>query len=312
MSITLQDIRDAATRIEPYIEHTPTVRLRALDDALGCQVYAKLENLQVTNSFKIRGALNMALQIPASELANGIVAASSGNHGRAVAYAAQLLGTRATIVMPDTAAPIKIEGIRALGAEVVLCDAAERFEVAARVCAEQNAAMIPPFDHEKIMAGQATVGLEIIEQLPDVDVVMTPVSGGGLIGGVASACKLLKPSTHVFGAEPAALPRYSESLAAGERVTVPKARSIADALVALTPGEACFPVIQQFVDAVFPVPDEAIAQARDLLLSQGKLLAEPSSCITMAAILSGAVSFTPDTKVCFVISGGNVEPPRWA
>ena len=311
MGISLQDIRAAAERISPYVERTPVARLRALDEALGCQVYAKLENLQVTNSFKIRGALNMALQIPPAELGNGIVAASSGNHGRAVAFAAQLLGTHATIVMPDSAAPIKIEGIRALGAKVVLCDVAERFDVAGRICAEQGAAMIPPFNHEMVMAGQATVGLEILEQLPDVDVVMAPISGGGLLGGVSCACKLLKPGMRVLGAEPAVLPRYSESLAAGKRVTVPKAKSVADALMAQTPGEVCFPSVRANVEAVLPVPDEATIQARDLVLSQGKLLAESSSCITMGAILAGKVRFAPEDKVCFVISGGNVEPPRW-
>ena len=221
MTMTLETIRAAHARIAPYIVQTPLLRLPALDDALGCEVYVKAECMQRTGAFKLRGAMNRILALTDAERARGFVAASSGNHGRAVAYAAQRFGTHACIVMPRTAPAVKQAGIRALGAELVLCDASERFDVAARLCAERGAAMVPPFNDELVMAGQGTVGLEILEQCPEMDAVVVPVSGGGLIGGVSTAVKALAPRVRVFGAEPAALPRYTESLRAGHPVQVP-------------------------------------------------------------------------------------------
>ena len=221
MTMTLETIRAAHARIAPYIVQTPLLRLPALDDALGCEVYVKAECMQRTGAFKLRGAMNRILALTEDERARGFVAAASGNHGRAVAYAAQRFGTHACIVMPRTAPAVKQAGIRALGAELVLCDAAERFDVAARLCAERGAAMVPPFNDELVMAGQGTVGLEILEQCPELDAVVVPVSGGGLIGGVSTAVKALAPRVRVFGAEPAVLPRYTESLRAGHPVQVP-------------------------------------------------------------------------------------------
>lgn len=199
MTMTLETIRAAHARIAPYIVQTPLLRLPALDDALGCEVYVKAECMQRTGAFKLRGAMNRILALTDAERARGFVAASSGNHGRAVAYAAQRFGTHACIVMPETAPAVKQAGIRALGAELVLCDASERFDVAARLCAERGAAMVPPFNDELVMAGQGTVGLEILEQCPEMDAVVVPVSGGGLIGGVSTAVKALAPRVRVFG-----------------------------------------------------------------------------------------------------------------
>ena len=221
MELTLETIRAAHARIAPYIVQTPLLRLPALDDALGCEVYAKAECMQRTGAFKLRGAMNKILALTEDERARGFVAASSGNHGRAVAYAAQRFGTHACIVMPETAPAVKQAAIRALGAELVLCDAAERFDVAARLCAERGATMVPPFDDPLVMAGQGTVGLEILEQCPALDALVVPVSGGGLIGGVATAVKALAPHVRVYGAEPEALPRYRQSLRAGHPVQVP-------------------------------------------------------------------------------------------
>ena len=242
MNMTLETIRAAHARIAPYIVRTPLLRLPALDDALGCEVYVKAECMQRTGAFKLRGAMNKILTLTDAERARGFVAASSGNHGRAVAYAAQRFGTHACIVMPETAPAVKQAAIRALGAELVLCEASERFDVAARLCAERGATMVPPFNDEAVMAGQGTVGLEILAQCPEIDTVVVPVSGGGLIGGVATAVKALAPRVRVFGAEPAALPRYTESLRAGHPVQVEQKRSIADALVAQTPGKCVLPV----------------------------------------------------------------------
>ena len=291
MSMTLETIRAAHARIAPYIIQTPLLRLPALDDALGCEVYVKAECMQRTGAFKLRGAMNKILALTDAERARGFVAASSGNHGRAVAYAAQHFGTHACIVMPRTAPAVKQAAIRALGAELVLCDAAERFAVAAQLCAERGATMVPPFNDPLVMAGQGTVGLEILAQCPETDAVVVPVSGGGLIGGVATAVKL---------------PRYTESLRAGHPVQVEQKRSVADALVAQMPGDVCFPYVAANTDGFAPVADADILRGMKLLLLEGKLLCEPSSAIGIGAVLRGQLPLRRTDKVCFVISGGSV------
>ncbi len=306
MKMTLETIRAAHARIAPYIVQTPLLRLPALDDALGCEVYVKAECMQRTGAFKLRGAMNMILALTDAERARGFVAASSGNHGRAVAYAAQRFGTHACIVMPRTAPAVKQAAIRALGAELVLCDAAERFAVAARLCAERGATMVPPFNDELVMAGQGTVGLELLAQCPEIDAVVVPVSGGGLIGGVSTAVKALAPRVRVFGAEPAVLPRYTESLRAGHPVQVEQKRSVADALVAQIPGDVCFPYVAANADGFADVADADILRGMKLLLLEGKLLCEPSSAIGIAAALRGQLPVREGNKVCFVISGGSV------
>ena len=304
--ISITEVRQAAQRIAPYVRTTPLVRLEALDDYLGCQVYVKLENMQVTGSFKFRGAMNAALQLSEEQLACGLVAASSGNHGKALSYAAKMLGTKATIVVPDTAAKVKVDAIAALGATVVRCSVEERFQEAARIATETGGTLVPPYDDERIMAGQGTIGMEISQQLPSADVVVTPVSGGGLLGGVSTAVKALMPNTRVYGAEPAARPRWTESLKAGQRVTVKSNPTNADALVTLTPGQACFPVVQQRVDAVVAVEEDALLAASKTLLTEGKVLAEFSSAIGIAAVREGLIPVSPESKVCFVISGGSI------
>lgn len=306
MAITVETIVEARSRISPYIVQTPLLRLQNLDPFLGCEVYAKAECMQITGAFKLRGAVNKILSLPSGQLAHGVVAASSGNHGRAVAYCAKRLGIPAAIVMPRTAPKIKVDNIRALGAEIVLCDASERFHIAQRICEERGASIIPPFNDDAVMAGQGTAGLEIIEQCPSIDMVITPVSGGGLIGGVSTAIKARAPSVKVYGAEPSALPRYSASLAAGHPVTVKRQPSVADALVADTPGSLCFPQVRDHVDGVVSVDDAFLLQGMRLLLLEGKILAEPSSCIGIGAVLQGLVSVAPKTKVCFLLSGGSV------
>lgn len=302
----VQTIRAAKERISSYIVQTPLLRLSSLDPYLGCQVYVKAECMQITGAFKFRGAMNKALSLTREQLAQGLVAASSGNHGRGIAYAAKLLGTKAVIVMPQTSPAVKIKAIRALGAEVVLCETSQRFEIAEKICAERGAVMIPPFNDETIMAGQGTIGLEVLEQCPDVDALVVPVSGGGLIGGISTAVKAISPKTRVYGAEPAALPRYGESLKAGRPVTVEQKKSIADALVAQTPGTLCFPYVQRNVEQVAGVEDAWLLKAMKLLLMEGKLLAEPSSCIGIGAVLQGLIPVSSEEKVCFIVSGGSV------
>lgn len=302
----LQTIKAARERIAPYIVQTPLIRLTNLDAYLGCQVYVKCECMQNTGAFKLRGAMNKALSLSEEELARGIVCASSGNHGRGIAYAAKMLGTKATIVMPYTAPKVKVEAIKALGAEVVQCETSERFDVAERVRAETGATMVPPYNDEAVMTGQGTAGLEIMEQLPDVDAVVVPVSGGGLIGGVSTAIKGTDSRVKVYGAEPANLPRYSLSLEAGEPRKVEQKPTIADALVSQMPGDKCFPYVKANVDSVSPVSDEYVLKGMKLLLCEGKILAEPSSGIGIGAVLEGKLKFAPTDKVCFLISGGSV------
>ncbi len=308
MNFTVETVKEARERIHDYVTETPLLRMEALDAFLGCQVYLKLENMQKIGAFKFRGAMNKIQKLTDEELERGIVAASSGNHGKAIAYGAKMKGAKATIIMPNTAPKMKVEAIKALGAEVISCDAAERFEVAAKVCGERGSTMVPPYDDYDVMAGQGTLGLEIMEQCPEVDMVVVPASGGGLIGGVSTAIKGVNANVKVIGAEPSGLPRYSVSLEKGEptMVPMPEVKSVADALVSNRPGLKCFPVVRDHVDGFAAVDDMYMLKAMKMLLMEGKILAEPSSCIGMGAVMQGNISVNPEDKVCFVISGGNL------
>ena len=204
--LTLDMIRQARERIAPYIYETPLLRLPALEERLGCKVYVKCENMQKTNAFKLRGAMNRLLTLPEEELKKGVVTASSGNHGKATAYAAHLLGVPACVVLPDTAPKVKVEGIRGYGAEVVFSAPAARYAVAAEQAEKKGYTLISPFDDYELMAGQGTAGLEILDQLPQVDTVVVPIGGGGLIGGVSTAIKETNSKDRVVGVEPGARP----------------------------------------------------------------------------------------------------------
>lgn len=306
--ITLQALKAAQEKLKPYIIETPMIRMENLDPLLGCKVYLKPECMQRTNSFKIRGALNKMLSMEAQTLKNGVVAASSGNHGKGVAFVAKLLGIKATIVVPDSTPSIKVDGIEAYGAQIVKCPYEKRHEVAGALSRDHGYALIHPYDDEAIIAGQGTIGLELMAQLPEVDKVVVPIGGGGLIGGIASAVKLQSPQVQVIGVEPARMPRYTRSLEAGERVLLAPAKSIADAILTLQPGEANFPIVQKYVDQVVVVAEEKIPSGSIELLRTGKMLAEFSSAIVIAAALNGQLPVSPEDKVCFVISGGNVDP----
>ena len=306
MEFTVELIREARERIRCSIEETPLVRVRGLDAAMGCEVYLKLENMQVTYSFKYRGAMNSVLALNEEERCRGIITASSGNHGRAIAYAAKQLGTTAVVVMPKTSPQAKIDAIRHLGAEVILCETSERFRIAAAESEKRGMTYVPPYNYYNVMAGQGTLGLEVMEQRPDLTHIVVPLSGGGLLSGVAAAVKAVSPQTKVIGAEPAEIPRYTKSLAAGEPVAVAQKPTVADALVSTSPGPLCFPVIQKNVDGVAAVDEEMILKGQKLLLMEGKLLAEPAACIGIGAVLQGTLKFTPADRVCFLITGGKV------
>lgn len=306
MPFSIEDIRRAQQRIADYIIKTPLLRLEGLDPYLGCRVFAKAECMQRTGSFKLRGAMNKLLSLPRPQLERGIIAVSSGNHGRAVAYAAKMFGLRATVVIPHTAARVKAEAIRELGAEIIQCPAEERYELAEELRRKRGGILLPPFDDYEIMAGQGTAGLEMMEQSSALDTVLVPVSGGGLLAGVSCAVKALSPRTKVYGICPEVLPHFKLSLEQGMPVSVPQRTSVADALASRQPGSKTFPAVRENCDGVFAVAEDNILQGMKLLLYQGKLLAEAASCVTVAALLAGAVPVGKDDKVCLLLSGGNL------
>lgn len=305
--VTLNAIQDAQKRIAPYINRTPLLSLNNLDEYLGCQTYAKMESFQKTNSFKLRGALNASLTLPEEALKKGIVTASSGNHGKAIAYAAKQLGTKAHVVVPENTPKIKVEGIESYGAEIIFSAPSERFNVANKLCEENHWHFISPFDDNEVIAGQGTAGLEILEQLPDVDAIIVPVGGGGLIAGLATAVKETNPRVKIIGVEPASVARYTNSFVVGHPTSLPKeSKSVADGLQTLKPGERNYPIVEKYVDEIVTVEEENILKATKLFLTEGKLLAEISSCITLGAFLQGSVKFNPTDKVVLFISGGNI------
>lgn len=308
--LTLQDVQAARSRISPYIVRTPLLRIPALDDALGCQVYLKFEGFQIMGAFKIRGAMNKALSLSPEELGRGLVCASSGNHAQGVACAAQRLGTRAVIVMPTNANPVKLAGVSAFGGQVELVGtlSSQREARAAQLVTEEGMVNIHPYADSYVAAGQGTIGLEILEDLPDVSAVAVPIGGGGLISGVATAVKGLASSVKTIGVEPAGAPRYSKSRAAGRPVELDHVDTIADGTRTDHANPDNFEMIQARVDDLCTVEDACLEEAMALLLTKAKLTVEPSGALPVAAALAGRLPVNPGDKVAFVLSGGNVDP----
>ncbi len=305
--IQLTDVQQAQKRIQPYVLRTPLLRQPALDPILGCQVYLKHEGFQFTGSFKLRGATNALLSLTEEERRRGVVAASSGNHAQGVACAAQRLGVDAVIVMPTNVNPVKLEGCKAFGARTLLVGtlSSEREAAAAHLVETEGRVFIHPFDNAQVSAGQGTIGLEVLEDEPDLDAVVVPIGGGGLISGIATAVKGLAPDCRMIGVEPAGAPRYAESLKAGHPVQLDHVDTIADGTRTDHGVERNFEVIRQRVDQLARAEDEWIRKAVKLLVSKAKLVAEPSSAMGVAAVLGGGLHFQPEQKVCFVLSGGN-------
>jgi threonine dehydratase len=308
MPISLEDIRRAAGRIRDLAERTPVLTSHLFDERARVQAFFKCENLQRGGAFKIRGAANFAYSLPNAELRHGLVACSSGNHAQAVAIAAKALGVTATIAMPDDAPQSKLQATRGYGATVVhynrRCD--DRDAIVRRIADETGAALIPPYDHLWTMAGQGTVALELLEQAPDLDALMTPIGGGGLLAGCSIAVKALRPEVRIFGVEPADANDTWLSLRAGERVTIPPPATVADGLRVETPGALTFPVIQRNVEAILLVSDDEIRETVRFLLTRMKILVEPSAAAGAAAALFRKLP--PDiTRVGIVLTGGNVD-----
>ncbi len=304
---TIQDIREAQERLKPHIKHTPLLRAEKIEKAVGCQLYLKPETLQITGAFKIRGALNKTLSLPREEIAKGIIATSSGNHAQGLAYAARMLGVKAILVLPVTTPKIKIANTEALGAEVILFDGdtAARWKRVYEIAEENGYVPVHAFEDPLVMAGQGTIGCEILEDLEDVDTVIIPMGGGGLISGIATAIKETKPSVRVVGAEPALTPKYYHSRLNKQRTTLPLLNTIADGLRISVPGQNPFPIIERYVDEIVLVEDEHIVQGMRALAKDAKLIAEPAAAIGIGALLAGVVKVRPDEKVCVVLTGGN-------
>lgn len=288
---------------------TPCTPSEVFSELFGGRASFKFENLQRTGSFKDRGALNRILAIDPSERPRGVVAASAGNHAQGVAYHAGRLGIGATIVMPERTPLIKVSSTERFGAAVVLHGANydEAMEEALRLQRESNATLIHPFDDEFIIAGQGTIGLELLEQAPDMEVLVVPVGGGGLISGIAVAVKSVRPEVRVIGVQSARLPSAVRAREAGHATSVPPADTIADGIAVRRIGELTFPLIERWVDDLVTVEEEEIASAVLLLLEREKTVAEPAAAVTLAAMVGGRVATAADRHVVMVLSGGNID-----
>jgi len=307
--VSIEAIRAAAAVLSGVAVRTPLVLAESIAPIPGASVYLKPEMLQRGGAFKFRGAYTFVSSLPAEDRARGVIAPSSGNHAQAVALAAKLYGVSATVVMPTTVTAAKRAGAERLGARVELAGTTtqDRMERALEMVAAEGLTLVPPFDDATIIAGQATVGLEIVEDMGDVDTVLVPVGGGGLSSGVATAVKLLRPGARVIGVEPAGAPKLTAARAAGKPVTLSGTHSIADGLMSIRVGTIPFAHHQAYLDEVVTVEDDAIVRAMRHLLDRCKLVAEPSGAITVAALLEGIV--TPRGRTVAVLSGGNIEWP---
>jgi threonine dehydratase len=329
--VTLEEIRDARERIRGTALYTPLFEVAwpALKTSgpptfatptvgkhdLTTSLYLKAESLQPMGAFKIRGAFNMIAQLSEENLKRGVITYSSGNHGQAVAMAAQKLGAPSVIVMPTTAPQVKIDGCKSYGAEVIMegTTSLERHRRAEQEAAARGLTIVPPFDHKQIIIGQGTMGLEILEQCPDVGTVFVPVGGGGMASGVAAAIKLSKPSVRIVAVEPLGAPKMSKSLEAGEPITLSSSKSIADGLMNVRPGDITFAHIRKFVDEVVTVGEEDIAATVAWLFRNARLVVEPSGAVTTAAVALGLGNVDVTTgPVVAVVSGGNVSPESFA
>jgi threonine dehydratase len=306
--VTLGDIEAAAERIRGVALNTPLLPFPEVSSWVGGEVRLKCESLQPGGSFKIRGAFNFVSQMADAELARGVVTYSSGNHGQALTLAAKARGARAVVVMPTTAPAVKVDGVREKGGEVIFAGTTsqERMAKAEALAKEEGLQVVPPFDHPHIIAGQGTVGLEIAQEWPEVEVVLVPIGGGGQISGLSVALKGLLPGVRVIGVEPEGAPAMRTALETGKPVTLERTESIADGLKPVRVGDLTFQHAQALVDDVVLVDDRTIRAATSLLLHGRKLVVEYSGAATLAAVLAGAVE-ARDRKVVAVLSGGNLD-----
>lgn len=308
-TVSIESIRDAATLLEGVIVRTPLREAPALSERLGVKVLLKCENLQPVGAFKLRGAYTAIARVAPDVRSRGVITYSSGNHGLAVTYAADLLGIRAVIVMPETAPRVKVDGVKKKGGEVVLAGttSAHRKKKAEEIVAAEGLVMIPPFEHPDVIAGQGTCGLEILEQCPEVRTVLVPVGGGGLLAGIATAIGVLQPSVRIIGVEPVGAAKLTAALAAGHPVTLDSTRSLADGLMPLALGNLPYAQIRGIVRESVLVTDEELGKAVRYLHQDVKLHTEPSGAATTAALMAGKIQ-PLEGPIVAIVSGGNVDP----
>ena len=307
--LTLEDIKKAKERISGYIRHTPLWEEERLEEFVGCKLYLKPENLQLTGAFKIRGALNTALSLSKEELERGIITSSSGNHAQACAYVGRLLGIHTTVVVPEDAPKVKINNARHMGAEVILWDRAyaKRWE---KVYEEEKLHGYTPihgYEDPRVMAGQGTIGLEILEDLKDVQTVVVPIGGGGLISGISTAIKESNPNVRVVGVQAAASCAYYVSRLNGKPTPFESKETLADGITCGSVGTNPYPIIKKYVDEIVVVEEDSIKQALKLIADKAKLIVEPTSAVVIAALLEKKFKVDKDEKVCALLTSGNYD-----
>jgi threonine dehydratase len=303
---TLNDIRQAAARIRPHAHWTPVVRCHALDKMTGASLFFKCENLQKVGAFKFRGACNAVLSLSEEEASRGVATHSSGNHAQALALAAWMRGIHATIVMPSNAPEVKKAAVAGYGGEIVLCEPTlqAREETLAGVVEKSGAVVIHPYNNYAVIAGQGTAALELLEEVPELDAILVPVGGGGLLSGTMIAGKGISPGIKIIAVEPEGADDAYRSWKAGEIIPMVSPKTVADGLLTSL-GDKTFPIIQRLVDEIVTVSDEGILKAMKLIWERAKLVVEPSGAVPLAALLEGKVSLA-GKKVGIILSGGNV------
>jgi threonine dehydratase len=314
LSVSFDDVRAARERIAAHVHRTPVLTSRQIDERVGCRVFFKCETLQRVGAFKARGAFSRLTLLAPEERARGVVAFSSGNHAQAVALAARELGIRATIVMPQDAPASKVEATRGYGARVILYDrigGEDREAIARKLVEEDGATLVPPFDDDAVIAGQGTLGLELMEDVPDLEVIVTPCGGGGLLSGVSLAARGFSPDIRLYGVEPEAGDDMQRSLAAGAPVSIPLPATIADALQTMRPAERTLAIVRALTEGIVTVSDLELRRAMSLLASRMKLMVEPGGAAAFAALLHGKIPDVSGRKVGVVLSGGNVDLERF-
>jgi len=310
MTLTIDDVRAAARRLGSRIHRTPVISSQSFDDASGFTVFFKCENLQRAGAFKIRGALNKLLTLSAAERARGVVAFSSGNHAQGVALAARMIGTTAVVCMPKDAPALKVEATRNYGAEIVVYDrhTQDREQVAREIVERTGRILVPPYDDPAIMAGQGTAALELLEDVPSLDALLTPVGGGGLMAGCSTVARALFPGVQIFGVETETANDTYLSFRRGERVTIPPPPTIADGIRLTTPGALTFPILKANLTDVLLVSDDEVRAAVRFLALRARIVVEPTGAVPAAAVLSKHLPVGPGARVGVVLSGGNIEP----
>ena len=310
LTVTPADVKAAHERIAPYVHRTPVVTSRTLDERTGARLFLKCETFQKVGAFKARGAFSRLLLLSPDERRRGVVAFSSGNHAQAVALAARTLRVPATIVMPKDAPALKLAATRGYGAEVLLYDRHEesREAIAKRLVEERGAILVPPFDDDAVIAGQGTLALELLADVADLDLIVTPCGGAGLLSGVAVAAKGERPGIRLYGVEPEAGDDVKQSVAKGEPVSIPVPNTIADSLQTTHPSERTLRIVRALVSEILTVSDDEIRHAMAVAAARLKLVVEPGGAAALAAVLAGRVPSLAGRRAGVVLSGGNVDP----